>query len=168
MKCIHWRRGGRRPLPRTCGGEGRAPSLRRPLALIAPSVVRCLAALCSLLATPALAGPLERIEPRLAKAIAENRVFMTCTSLDVVAAEATRRHWSRMVARARTHLVAQHASPEELAAFDTRTAVAALVDEDQPLVEAVALCRDHAEWFNRYGHHEFVAKIDETPLPQRR
>ena len=73
-----------------------------------------------------------------------------------------------MVERARSLLVANKASAEELAEFDKRTAVSALIRDDQPLSEVIALCRGHAEWFGRYGNHDFVTKIDDTPLPERR
>lgn len=126
------------------------------------------AALVLVLSGGALAGPLERIEPRLARAIEENRVFLTCTSVDPAAAAGSQRHWKRMVERARAFLVSQRASAEELAEFDRRTAVSALVEGDRPLAEAIALCSRHADWFSRYGSHDFVVKIDDTPPPQRR
>ena len=119
--------------------------------------------------SPALAaGPLERIEPRLAKAIEENRVFLTCTSVDAGAFEGAERYWKRMVDRARELLLANNASSEELAEFDKRTTVSALLQDDRPLSEAIALCRKHADWFRRYGNHDFVTRIDDSPLPERR
>lgn len=119
-------------------------------------------------ATAALAGPLERMEPRLARAIEENRVFLTCTSVDAGAFAAAERYWKRMVERARASLVAATASDEELAEFDKRTAVSALLREDRPFGEAIALCRNHAEWFRRYGKHDFVTRIDDSPLTEGR
>lgn len=113
-------------------------------------------------------GPLERIEPRLARAIEENRVFLTCTSLDPAAFESAQRYWMRMVARARAQLEAKRASAEDLAAFDRRTAVSALVPADRPLSEAIALCRAHSDWFKRYGRFDFISRIDDSPLPPGR
>lgn len=122
-----------------------------------------------LLATSlAIASPLERIEPRLARAIEENRVFLTCTSVDAGAFDGAERYWKRMVERAREFLVTNGASADELAAFDKRTAVPALLQDDRPLSEAIALCRNHADWFRRYGKHDFVTRIDDSPLPERR
>lgn len=125
-------------------------------------------ALTLLAASAALASPLERIEPRLARAIEENRVFLTCTAVDATASEAAQRHWKRMVERARAFLVSQNASAEELESFDQRTSVQALIRDDRPLSEAIALCRSHADWFGRYGQQDFVTKIDDSPLPERR
>lgn len=122
-----------------------------------------------LAASPALAdSPLERIEPRLAQAIEENKVFLTCTSLDPAMFESAQRYWSRMVARTRAQLQAKRATAEELAAFDRRTAVSALVPADLPLSEAVALCHRHSEWFKRYGRFDFISRIDDSPLPPER
>lgn len=122
-----------------------------------------------LAAPPALAGgSLEQIEPRLARAIEENKVFLTCTSLDPAMFESAQRYWSRMVARTRAQLQAKRATAEELAAFDRRTAVSALVPADRPLSEAVVLCHRHSEWFKRYGRFDFISRIDDSPLPPER
>ena len=44
-----------------------------------------------------------------------------------------------MVERARTQLVAAKASADELDAFDARTDIAALIEADRPLAEAISI-----------------------------
>lgn len=118
-----------------------------------------------LLPAPALAQTaLERIEPRLAAAIAEHRVFLTCARGGPDFG-AIRLGWLAMVKDARAILAGRGASPAELDAFDARASLAAvMLPEDAPASDMQALCAGaNADWRERYESARFIYRIDETP-----
>lgn len=121
-----------------------------------------------LAATPALAQTaLERIEPRLAAAIAEERVFLTCSAANAQMASELRFAWTAMVREARTSLEARDTSLADLAAFDRRTAVEAIVLPPETPAETTATFCDveNAGWLARYQNLQIIYRLDETPLP---
>lgn len=107
---------------------------------------------------------MERIEPRLARAIEEHRVFLTCSSLDGSTFGLVQRSWLKMVADAREHLASRYTPMADLAAFDRRTAVSALLDTKQTLGEAIAFCERHPKWAERYARLNWTVDIDDRPL----
>lgn len=109
---------------------------------------------------------LERIEPRLAKAIEEHRVFLTCSRLEAESVPGIREGWVKMVADARQYLAAHFTSLADLAAFDKRTDPETLIGPpDRPFGEVIAFCDKNAGWMKRMLMFNFVFKIDDTPLP---
>ena len=121
-----------------------------------------------LAATPAIAQTaLERIEPRLAAAIAEERVFLTCSAADAQMASNMRLAWAAMVRETRKSLEARYTSLADLAAFDRRTAVEAIVlPLETPAEKIAAFCDvENAGWLGRYQNLQIIYRIDETPLP---
>ena len=109
---------------------------------------------------------LERIEPRLARALAEHQVFLTCSSLDAQNHALVRKGWEDMVAAARLYLIGHYIPLADLAAFDSRTAVSALLRSDQSLKAAIEMCTgDHRDWAQRYARFLWTSEISERPLP---
>lgn len=119
----------------------------------------------SLSASPAISqSAMERIEPRLSRAIEEHRVFLTCSSLEPQTFELVLRNWEDMVAAARGHLSANLTPKVDLEAFDRRTKLDALVDWRMPLGEAAAYCAANPDWSGKLHRFAFVWRIDDTPL----
>jgi hypothetical protein len=108
---------------------------------------------------------LQRIEPRLAAAIEEHRIFLTCGSL---ISDDFKKYWTKMVAEARAGLVNQ-VPLADLAAFDKRTSIeAVMLPSGTPWSRLIDFCaKEHADWFRSYQQLRFVYKIDDTPLPPR-
>lgn len=103
---------------------------------------------------------LERIEPRLNTAIAEHRVFLTCSSLDPQLHASVQNGWKQMVARARHFLESHYTSLTDLARFDDRTAEEHLVPTEAPLRDAIALCTTaHRDWQSDYNMFNFTIDI---------
>jgi hypothetical protein len=121
-----------------------------------------------LAASPALAQTtLEQIEPRLARAIEEHRVFLTCSSLDADAHALVQTNWRDIVGKARAALSGS-ASEAQLRRFDERTALAALIAVDASLADTILLCtQTHGDWAKRLAQFRFVSAIDGSPLPSR-
>jgi hypothetical protein len=107
---------------------------------------------------------LERIEPRLAKAIAEHRVFLSCS--DGKEKESIEDAWRTQVAESRAALAARYTSLADLAAFDKRTAAEALeLPADMPKARREMFCNlENKGWIERYYQLNFVWKIDDSPL----
>jgi hypothetical protein len=119
------------------------------------------------LSSPALAQTaLERIEPRLSRAIAEHRVFFTCASLEIETFAAVQKTWEGMVDYARTYLVMNSTPLPHLQAFDQRTVISGMIRKNQLLGDVIKLCREeHKDWWQRYVELKFTWRIDDEPLP---
>lgn len=115
---------------------------------------------------PAMAASaLERIMPRLERAIAEQRVFLICASLDKAWAADTRETWDEVRGTGRAWLKANGAGADDLTRFEAMTAPERLL-VDMPLFQAIELCTvTHPDWVERFTGFRFIAKIDGTPPP---
>lgn len=117
-------------------------------------------------AGPAAAeGALDRIRPRLERAMAEQRVFLICASLDKAWATDTRETWDEVRGTGRAWLKANGATSDELDRFEAMTTPERLL-VDMPLFRAIELCTvTHPDWVERFTGFRYLAKIDGTPPP---
>lgn len=115
---------------------------------------------------PAVAqGALDRMMPRLERAIAEQRVFLICAALDKAWAADTREVWDEVRGTGRTWLKGNGATADELARFEAMTAPERLL-VDMPLFSAIELCTvTHPDWVERFTGFRYLAKLDGTPPP---
>jgi len=117
--------------------------------------------LTALLTTPTAAQVIPTGSPAadilLATAIAEQRVFLTCSALDPEAHALIAKGWRTDIARA-TAILTEHAvPPEAIAAFTTAADPAALLpSEDTPFTEVMRFCDTHSDWPETYGRLNFI------------
>lgn len=132
------------------------------------TVCRSLLMIPVLAASPVLAQTsLEQIEPRLARALEEHRVFLTCSSLDADMHALVQANWRDIVGKARAALSGS-ASEAQLKAFDERTAPSALIATNASLADTIVLCtQTHKDWAKQLAQFRFVLAIDGAPLPFR-
>lgn len=114
-----------------------------------------LALALTLLATPALAQVVPTGTPAadilLSQAIAEHRLFLTCSALDAQTHQQILGNWQRDVASAKAILAAQGVAPDAIAAFSAAAAPAALMPgPDTPWAEVTALCATRPDWQTAY------------------
>lgn len=113
----------------------------------------CTAAL--LLATPSHAQVIPTGSPTadilLSQAIAEHRVFLTCSALDPQTHARIQTNWQRDVTAAAAILTAEGIPPEAIAAFQTAAAPAALMPAgDIPFAEVIPFCAANPDWQTNY------------------
>ena len=115
------------------------------------------AGLCTalLLATPAHAQIIPTGTPAadilLSQAIAEHRIFLTCSALDPATHAQILQNWQRDVTEAAAILTANAIPPEAIAAFQTAAQPEALLPAaDTPFDAVKALCDSNPDWQTRY------------------
>jgi hypothetical protein len=129
-----------------------------------------IAALAAVLAGgPALAQVIPTGTPAadilLSRAIAEHRVFLTCSSLDGLAYPTLLANWKREVDAAVATLNANAVPPEAIAAFTAAAAPAALLPApDTPFADVLQLCTTNSDWQTRYERQTYI--LLETMLPK--
>lgn len=93
----------------------------------------------------------------LSRAIAEHRVFLTCSILDAEAHARIRTAWEGDVATALRLLGDRKIDPAAIAAFDAAARPEALLPTPEtPFVDLRALCDQHPDWASRYAAGRFV------------
>lgn len=108
-----------------------------------------------LLVTPALAQVVPTGTPAadilLSQAIAEHRVFLSCSALDPQLHRQIVTNWQRDIADATAILNAQNVPTEAITAFTTAADPAVLMpSEDTPWAEVKGLCDTHPDWQKSY------------------
>jgi hypothetical protein len=93
----------------------------------------------------------------LTRALAEQRVFLTCSALDAAPHGFIVAGWEKDAAAAVAILAEHGVAPEAVAAFTAAAQVAALMlAEGVPFSDAKALCDANADWAERYGRLDFI------------
>ena len=101
----------------------------------------------------------------LSQAIAEHRVFLTCSALDPLTHRQIVDNWQRDTTAALSILKAHNVPPEAITAFTTAAAPAALMPaDDTPWGQVRDLCDTHPDWQKTY--YEFNLTILELKLPE--
>lgn len=126
------------------GPNGQTPVLTR-------LAVFCLA----VAATPASAQVIPTGSPAadilLSQAIAEHRVFLTCSALDSATHQRILADWQADIASATAILTSHNVPPETVAAFTTAADPAALMPaNDTPWAEVRGFCDTHPDWQAAY------------------
>ncbi len=97
-------------------------------------------------------------------AIAEHRVFLTCSALDPLTHQQILTNWQKDTAAATAILQAHTVPQDAIAAFTTTADPAALMPaDDTPWAEVKGLCDTHPDWQKTY--YEFNLTILELKLP---
>jgi hypothetical protein len=157
------------PPPRGEGlGVGGRPPETRPSRRVRIHGAPSLAALVLLLATPTLAQVIPTGSPAadilLSQAIAEHRVFLTCSALDPQTHAQILQNWQRDTAAAVAILADKQVPPEAITGFTKAADPAALMPTpDTTWAEVQGLCATHPDWQNTY--YEFNAIVLELKLP---
>lgn len=138
------------PLPHRGEGMGVGGHFRRLRIHGAPWLAVTLA-----LTTPTHAQVIPTGSPAadilLSQAIAEHRVFLTCSALDHETHARIRADWQADVASATAILASHNVPPETVAAFTTAADPAALLPtEDTPWAEVQGLCATRPDWLQAY------------------
>ena len=128
-----------------------------------------IALLATLLTTPAAAQVIPTGSPAadilLSQAIAEHRVFLTCSALDPLTHRQILTNWQKDTSAAVAILTTHNVPPEAITAFTTAAEPAALMPaEDTPWAEVKGLCDTHPAWQKTY--YEFNLTILELKLPE--
>jgi hypothetical protein len=108
-----------------------------------------------LLATPTSAQVIPTGSPAadilLSQAIAEHRVFLTCSALDPATHQQILANWQRDTAAAVTVLTTRKVPPEAIAAFTTAARPENLMPApDTPWADITALCATRPDWLTAY------------------
>lgn len=123
---------------------------------------RLLAALATLLfPLPAFAQIIPTGTPAadilLSQAVAEHRVFLTCSALDPVTHQQILTDWQKDTAAAVAILQAHNTPPEAVTAFTKAADPAALMPtDDTPWAEVKGLCDTQPDWLVRYQGHNLT------------
>ena len=100
----------------------------------------------------------------LSQAIAEHRVFLTCSALDPLTHQQILTNWQKDTAAATAILQAHTVPQDAIAAFTTAAAAAVLMPaDDTPWAEVKGLCDTHPDWQKTY--YEFNLTILDLKLP---
>jgi hypothetical protein len=87
----------------------------------------------------------------LSQAIAEHRVFLTCSALDPATHQQIAENWQRDVTEAAAILAANAIPPEAITAFQTAANPETLLPAaDTPFDAVKALCDNNPDWQARY------------------
>lgn len=93
----------------------------------------------------------------LSQAIAEHRVFLTCSALDTPTHARILADWQADIASAQAILSASATLPEAITAFAKAADPAALMPApDAPWEDVQALCATHPDWRETYDRRDFV------------
>ena len=88
----------------------------------------------------------------LTQALAEHRVFLTCSSLDGVTYPIIVKNWQRDVDAAAASLTANNVAAEVIAAFTTAAKPANLLPApDTPYEDVLQICAAQPNWQESYG-----------------
>lgn len=112
--------------------------------------------LALLLATPLSAQIIPTDSPAadilLAQAIAEHRVFLTCSALDPATHAQITTNWQRDITDAAAILTARNTPPEAIAAFVAAAEPQNLLPAaDTPFAEVQDLCNSNPDWHANYA-----------------
>lgn len=134
-----------------------------------PRRVRYSAPLLVFLATQASAQIIPTGSPAadilLSQALAEHRIFLTCSALDPVTHQQILQNWQRDVTAAAAHLAAANVAPEAITAFTTAAKPENLLPApDTPFEDVQQLCASQPDWYADY--FEFRMIFLELKLPQ--
>lgn len=100
----------------------------------------------------------------LSQAIAEHRVFLTCSALDPATHQQILTNWQKDTAAATAILKTHKVAPEAIAAFTKAADPAALMpSDDTPWAEVTGLCATHPDWQQTY--YEFHLTLLDLKLP---
>lgn len=118
-------------------------------------------ALTLLLTTPTLAQVIPTGTPAadilLSQAIADQRVFLTCTALDPDTHKIALDFWAADVAAAVTILQDHGVPPKAIAAFQTAAAPGAMLPApDATFADIQAYCTAQDRWFRRWSTRDFT------------
>jgi hypothetical protein len=116
-------------------------------------------ALAALLATSASAQIVPTGTPAadilLAQAIADHRVFLTCSALDAPLHQQIVATWQRDVTTAAGVLTANSIPPEAITAFQAAADPKVLMPaEDTPFAQVRQFCDGHADWQKTYAQRD--------------
>lgn len=133
-----------------------------------PRRVGLSASLLALLAAPTFAQVIPTGSPSadflLSQAVAEHRVFVTCSALDPLTHQQVLTNWQKDTAGAVAILQTHKVPPEAVTAFARAAAPAALMPaDDTPWAEVRGLCDTHPDWQQDYL--QFNLTILELKLP---
>jgi hypothetical protein len=108
-----------------------------------------------LLSTPSAAQVIPTGTPAadilLSQAIAEHRIYLTCSALDPVTHARVLQNWQRDVTEAAAILAANVIPPEAISAFQTAANPETLLPAaDTPFDAVKALCDNNPDWQARY------------------
>jgi hypothetical protein len=122
-----------------------------------------------LLATPTHAQIIPTGSPAadilLSQAIAEQRIFLTCSALDLQTHTRITETWQRDTAAAVAILNAANVPPEAITAFTAAADPAALMPTDDiPWAAVKALCDSQPDWQDRHAQADYIV-LDQT-LPK--
>lgn len=123
---------------------------------VRPCKLRCGASLLAvLLATPAAAQIIPTGTPTadilLSQALAEHRVFLTCSALDPATHAQITENWQRDVTAATAILTANKVPTDAIAAFAKAADPAILMPTaDTPWADVQALCAGRPDWMQSY------------------
>ncbi|MCU0904012.1 MAG: hypothetical protein MUE83_09075 [Tabrizicola sp.] len=93
----------------------------------------------------------------LSQAIAEHRVFLTCSALDPATHAQIAENWQRDTAAAVAILTANSTPPEAIAAFTAAAAPSALMPADDTAFSDVRqLCDSNPDWQQRYLQFDLI------------
>ena len=111
----------------------------------------------ALLAAPAAAQGVPAVEALLDRALAEQRVVLTCTSLALDTHALVREAWTRTVARTAAALRDGGYDGPAVERFLERAAYAALMPaEGATFAEVTALCHADPDWFRRFQNFDYA------------
>jgi hypothetical protein len=100
----------------------------------------------------------------LSQAIAEHRVFLTCSVLDPAMHQAIAQAWETDIATAARLLADRKVTPEAITAFTTAASPQALLPApDLPFADVRALCDQHPDWSARYAAGSAIRLADSLP-----
>lgn len=114
-----------------------------------------------LLATPAAAQVIPTGTPAadilLSQAIAEQRLFHTCSALDPQTHALVTDQWRQDAAAAAAILAENQVAPEAIAAFtEAASAETLLPGPETPWAEVKGLCDTHPDWQTRLAQFDFI------------
>lgn len=120
------------------------------------------------LTTPALAQVIPTGSPAadilLSQAIAEHRVFLTCSALDPALHQQILTNWQRDTAAAAAILNTHNVPPEAIIAFTTAADPKALLPaKDTPWAEVSQLCANHSDWQKTYFEFHLIVLDQKLP-----
>jgi hypothetical protein len=131
-------------------------------------MTRPLLVLTLLLPTPTLAQVIPTGTPAadilLSQAIAEHRVFLTCSTFDPATHQQIADNWQRDVTAAADLLKTHDTPPEAIAAFTAAADPRALLPApDTPFADVRQLCDSNPDWQQRYSRLDLI--VLELKLP---
>lgn len=100
----------------------------------------------------------------LSQAIAEHRVFLTCSALDPVTHQQILTDWQKDTAAAVAILTAQNTPPDAITAFTKAADPAALMpSDDTPWAEIKGLCDTQPDWLETYQDRDLTILDQNLP-----